>query len=124
VDDRILLVCIRPVVDGNSSGRLARDGDFVGITAEVLDVVADPFDSCSLIAETEVLRLARGSRKAKDVEPIVDCDDDDVLCVGKVFARVERAVCVSNGEPCSLLSDLTTLTPRRIEGGLCCSLPP
>ena len=101
VDDGILLIRIGPVVDGDSSGRLARDCDFAGIAAELPDVVANPFDGCSLIPKPEILCLARGTREAKDVEPVVDRDDDDVLCVGKVFARIEWAVCVSNGESCS-----------------------
>lgn len=48
-NNRLIDVCKAPVVDGNTAGRLASDDHPVWATAEVADVVVDPFDGEALI---------------------------------------------------------------------------
>lgn len=86
VDNGVLLVCVGPVVNSDTSRRLARDGNLAGVAAELLDVVSNPLDGRSLVAETEILRLAWSAREAENVESVVDRNDDNIFAVGKVFA--------------------------------------
>jgi hypothetical protein len=48
------------------------------------------------------LSLPGCTGEAKDVDAVVDGDDDDILCVSEVFAIVERTVGVSNSESCTI----------------------
>lgn len=98
VDNRVLLVGVRPVVDGDTARRLAGNGNLARVAAEAPDVVANPLDSSSLVAETQVGSLARGAGETEDVDSVVDGNDDNVLSVGKVLTVVERTVGVTNGE--------------------------
>lgn len=98
VDNGILDVSVRPVVHGDATGGLARDGDLCRVTAEAGNVVADPFQGGALVSQAEILGLAWGTWEPEDVDTVVDCDYDDILSICKVLAIVERAVRVANGK--------------------------
>lgn len=103
--DGIGLVGVGPVVDAYAAGGLAREGDLGGIPAEEGDVVSHPLDGGPLVAEAEVLRLVRGAGEAEDVEAVVYCYDDDIICLGEVHAFVERSVGVADGESSAVEED-------------------
>lgn len=98
VDDGVLSIGVGPVVDGHAAGRLARDGNLLRVTAKGADVVADPFDGSALVAEAGVLGDAWVAGETKDVEAVVDGDEDGVLGLGKVLTIIKGAVCVANCE--------------------------
>lgn len=98
IDNGVLLVGVRPVVHGDTTRRLARNGNLARVAAKAPDVVANPLDSSSLVAESQIGSLTRGTGEAEDVDSVVDGNNDNVLGVGKVLAVVERTVGVSNGE--------------------------
>lgn len=79
VDNGILLVGVGPKVDCLTPDRLSKDSNLLGITTKRSNIIANPFDSSTLIAETEVGRLAWGSREAKDVNSVVNRNNDDIL---------------------------------------------
>ena len=67
--------------DWRGSGVLSEDGDLVGVSAEVLDVLLDPFEDQDLIQDTHVARggLVVSCQEAQSSETIVEGDKDDVL---------------------------------------------
>lgn len=101
-NDRVLFVCICPVVHGNSTGRLSRDDYFLRAASKGGDVVADPFDCEALVAEAGVLYTLRSwsarAREAEDIGAVVYGDDDDVFGGGEVAAVPEGGVCIAAGE--------------------------
>lgn len=94
-DNGTLLVGVRPKVDFLAPNRLSKDSDLLRVTTKRSNVIMNPFDSNSLIAETEVGRLAWGSREAEDVNSVVNSNNDDVLRARKILAVVESSVSAS-----------------------------
>lgn len=73
--------------DGGTPGALSVDGDFVGITAEVVDVVLDPVQGLNLIQETDVVirnsstgEIGMGE-ESESSQTIVDRDDNNLLAL-------------------------------------------
>jgi len=98
----IILVCIYPVVDTHTIRGLASESDCGWFTTETRDVVPKPLDRSPLIAKTQILDLARGTREAENVETVVDGYDDDVFGLNKVLGVVEWTVGVANGKSSSV----------------------
>lgn len=95
-DDRVLLISVGPPVGSYTARRLAEDGDLASVTTEAGDIVADPFDSETLVSQAKILGFIGSAWEAEDIETIVDCDDDDVLSVCEILAIVERSVGVAD----------------------------
>lgn len=94
VDNGILLVGVGPKVDYLTPDRLSKDSDLLRITTKRSNIIANPFDPNALIAETEVGRLAWGSREAEDVNSIVN-RNNDILRTRKILTVVESSVSAS-----------------------------
>src|SRR5579883_1174137 len=63
--------------DAHPASRFAKDGDVVGITAEVGNVFLHPGEGCDLIEHTEVGNAIPKIEEAIGSQAIVDGDADD-----------------------------------------------
>jgi hypothetical protein len=71
VDDWVLLPRVAVMVDRGAACAVTGDGDSLWITAEVGNVVSDPFDGEALVEEPKVVfGQERGTREAEDVETV------------------------------------------------------
>jgi hypothetical protein len=98
IHNRITRVRVGPPVNRNAAGGLPENGDLLRIATEAGDIVANPLDGETLIAEAEVLGNTRGTREAEDIEAVVEGDDNDILGVSEILALVECAVGIADGE--------------------------
>lgn len=104
-DNRVLCVGKGPVVDGNASRGLPKDGDLGCISTKGDNVVAHPLDSKTLVAEAQVVDIVRCARKTEDVETVVYSYDYDVLRVGEVLTVVKGRVGGADGGPSAVEKD-------------------
>lgn len=91
-DNGILLISIGPKVNCLTPNRLSKDGNLVRITSKRSNIIADPFNSNSLIAKTKVGRLSWSSREAEDVNSVINRNDNNILRVCKILAAIEWSV--------------------------------
>ena len=82
--------------DLSGAAGLAPDGHIVGISAEIGDVVANPFERGDNVQHSHVagLRVTRVTRSgqievAEDVEAVIGADHDDIVAGGEIRAVVE-----------------------------------
>lgn len=87
--DRILLVSERPPIHCNSARRLAEEGDLLWISAKCCYIITHPFNSKSLVAQTEVLGDAWGAWEAEDIEAVGQSDNHRASIGSKLLAIVE-----------------------------------
>ncbi len=85
--------------DGGTASALPIDGDLVGVSTEVVDVVLDPFQGLNLIQETHVVignsptGEIRVGEESESCQTVVDRDDDDFLTlVDPVIVRQNGGV--------------------------------
>lgn len=97
-DNGILLISVGPKVNCLTPNGLPKDSDLLRITTKRGNIIANPFNTNALIAKAKVSRLARGAREAKDVNLVVDRNNDDILRAGKIIAVVECSVGASKVE--------------------------
>lgn len=79
---------------------MATDDDPVRATAEIVDVVLNPFHSEALIQQADVLGCTWGARESENVDAEVHRYHDDVLRVGQVLPVVERSIGAADGPSC------------------------
>lgn len=98
-DDGILLISVGPKVNCLTPNRLSKYSNLLRITSKCGNIIANPFNTNALIAKAKVSRLAWGAREAKDINSVVDRNNNDVLRAGKIFTIVECSVRASKVEP-------------------------
>lgn len=98
-DNRILLISVGPKVNCLTPNGLSKASDLFRITSKRGNIIANPFNTNALIAKAKVSRLAWGTGEAKDINSVVDRNNNDILRAGKIFTVVERSVSASKVEP-------------------------
>jgi len=80
------VVCSEQQSDGSSASRCTSDGNVLGITSELLNVLLHPLQSLDLISETVVgctaLYNLIGSQEAVRTDAVVEVDNDNVVVAG------------------------------------------
>lgn len=72
-----------------------------------------------MIEQPEVLYFARGTGVAKDIDTLIDGDDDNVFLIGKILALVKQNVGTRNSESSTMNSEQHCLWSLA-----CCSFGP
>jgi len=89
-------VCGDLVHDTASAGRLAKYSHSVGVTAEEMDVLLDPFQRHSLVVQTKirctVALEGRSAEPSESAESVVEGDVDDVVIVALTSSEQARRV--------------------------------
>lgn len=98
MDNRVALVGVQPPGHRNSTRRLSGNDDLLGGASEGRNVLLDPFNGHPLVAQTEVGVRARGSGESKNIDAVIDSDNDNVFRVGRVLSAGERRVGVTSSE--------------------------
>lgn len=102
MDDRILLISIRPPVDSCTARRLASDNNLLCISAKCCNVLLEPFHRQTLVTQSKVSICVRCSRETENVQSIVDGDNNDILVVSEVLAICEWCVGVTASKTCRM----------------------
>ena len=77
---------------------MTEDGNFFRIAAKAVNIVVNPFNGLPLIEQASVFGYPRGAGKSKNVDSIVDCDEDHILGGRDVLALIKFRVGVTKSE--------------------------